>query len=95
MTPQLRTRLTNILALLVTGAAIIPAGAYLIGRYVIGPYAGQSGLASYLGSIYLAAWQGEKAALILILAPMLIVGIWLIGLRLFWRDQAGNDSTPV
>jgi len=93
MTAQLRKRLTNLLALLVTGAAIIPVGAYLIGRYVIGPYEGEYGLAGYLGSIYLAAWQGEKPALILILAPMLVVGIWLIGMRLFRRDRAGREST--
>jgi hypothetical protein len=93
MTPLLRKRLTNLLALFVTGAAIIPVGGYLIGRYVIGPYEGENGLAGYLGSIYLAAWQGEKAALVLILAPMLVVGIWLIGLRLFRRDRAGTEPT--
>ena len=93
MTPLLRKRLTNLLALFVTGAAIIPVGAYLIGRYVIGPYAGENGLAGYLGSIYLAAWQGEKAALILILTPILVVGIWLIGLRLFRRHRTGTEPT--
>lgn len=79
----------SILALLVTGAVIIPIGAYLVGSYVVGPYEGDGGMAGYLGAIYLSAWRGERAALTLILAPLLIVMAWLIGLRLFRRGRTG------
>jgi len=90
---MLRKRLTNLLALVVTGATIIPVGAYLVGSYVVGPYEGEYGLAGYLGSIYLAAWQGEKAALILLLAPILAVGAWMIALWLYRPNRADADAT--
>lgn len=93
MIPMWRKRLTNLLALFVTGAAIIPLGGYLVGLFVIGAYEGENGLAGYLGSIYLAAWQGEKAALILILAPILVVGVWMIALWLYRPNRADAGST--
>ena len=93
MTSPLRTRLTNLLALLVTGTTVIPVAAYLVGHTVIGPYEGDYGLAGYLGSIYLAAWQGKKAALIIMLAPVLVAGAWLIGLRLYGRAHAATGTT--
>jgi len=89
MTSPWKKRLMSILALLLTGAVIIPVVAYLVGGYVVGPYAGDGGLAGYLGAIYLSAWHGERAALTLILTPILIVMVWLIGLRLFRRGRAG------
>jgi len=93
MTSLWKKRLMNILALLVTGAVIIPVCAYLVGGYIVGPYEGNSGLAGYLGTIYLSAWRGERAALTLILAPMLIVAVWLIGLRLYRHDRTGGEPT--
>lgn len=83
MTLPWKKRLIRIGALLLTGAIVVPAGAYIIGSTVIGPYEGNAGLAGYLGTIYLSAWRGERAALILILGPLLIVITWLIGRRLF------------
>jgi hypothetical protein len=93
MTTLWKKRLMNILALLVTGAVILPVGAYLVGGYIVGPYEGNSGLAGYLGTIYLSAWRGEQAALTLILAPLLIVAVWLIGLRLYRRGRTGVGPT--
>lgn len=89
----MRKRLTNILALLVTGAVIIPVGGYLVGSYVVGAYEGENGLAGYIGTLYLAAFRGEKAALILILTPLLVAGSWLIGLWLFRRNRVDKEST--
>ncbi|MAF82966.1 MAG: hypothetical protein CL797_02560 [Chromatiales bacterium] len=83
----------NILALLVTGTVIIPIGAYLVGRYVVGPYEGSSGLAGYLGTIYLSAWHGDIAALWLILAPLQIAAVRLIGLWLYRREWVVPGSS--
>jgi len=84
----------NSLALLVTGAVFIPAGAYLVGRFVIGPYEGDHGLAGYLETIYWSAWHGEQLALMLILGPLLIAATWLIGLRIsrYKRPGAGPET---
>ncbi len=90
MTVPWKQSLMNVLALLVTGAVFIPIVAYLIGGYIVGPYEGENGLAGYLEVIYLSAGHGERAALTLILTPLLIVIAWLIGLRLFRRGQIGD-----
>jgi len=88
MTSLWKKRLTRFAALLVTGAVIIPVGAYLVGSVVVGPYEGENGLAGYLGTIYLAALGGERAALILILSPWLIVIVWKVGLQFVRRGRA-------
>jgi len=95
MPPPWKRCLLNSLALLVTGAVFIPVGAYLVGRFVIGPYEGEHGLAGYLEMIYWSAWHGKQAALMLILGPMLIVGTWLVGLRISRYKRPGAKSeTP-
>ena len=71
---------------------IVEVVALFVGLFVIGPYEGEYGLAGYLGSIYLAAWQGKWTALVLILAPLLTVGAWLAGLWLYRRDRAEAGS---
>jgi len=88
MTALSKKRLTRVAALLLTAIVFIPAAAYFIGSTVVGPYEGAGGLAGYLGEIYLSAMRGERAALTLILSPLLIVIIWKISLLLFRRGQA-------
>ncbi len=82
MTSLQNQRLKQIGALLLIGVIIIPVSAYVVGSYIVGPYAGNAGLAGYVGTIYLAAWRGELAALVLLLGPVLVAGIWVITLRL-------------
>ena len=90
MIPPWKKTLIRIGALLVVGAVIVPIMAYLVGGTIVGPYEGNSGLAGYLGTIYLSTWHGERAALTLILSPLLIIAIWLTALWLFRRSHAGQ-----
>jgi len=76
--------------LLVIGAVLIPVIAYLVGGAIVGPYEGNGGLAGYLGTIYQSTWHGERAALMLILAPLLVVAAWMTALWLLRRHQAGQ-----
>lgn len=92
MTPLWKKCLTALVALITVAAVIIPVIAYFIGGYMVGPYEGDGGLTNYLGTIYVAAGQGERAALTLILAPMLMVMIWL-GVWLAWRRNRPRAKT--
>ena len=74
--------------LFLTGALALPVLAYIAGSRVVGEYAGPRGLASYLGTIYAEAGNGRPLALTLLLAPMLVAGIWLLRAwlaRQLWR----------
>jgi len=77
-----------------TATVIIPVVAYFIGGYMVGPYEGDGGLVSYLGAIYVAAGRGERAALTLLLAPMLVIMIWVGGWWVLRRNriQAETDA---
>jgi len=92
MTSFWKNRLRQIAALLLTGAFFVPVIAYLVGGYVVGAYAGDGGLLGYLRTIYLGAWHAEQAALMLILAPLLIVMSWQIGRWLSRRAHSGQKS---
>lgn len=77
--------------LLLAGVLILPVTAYLAGGRLAGTYAGSRGLASYLGTIYGAAGRGRPLALILLLAPVLIAGVW--GFRK-WLLRSLQRSRP-
>ncbi len=62
--------------LLILGFLVVPVATYLTGGRLIGPYAGQRGLASYLGMIYSDAGRGRIAALALVFGPLLGIGVW-------------------
>jgi integral membrane sensor domain MASE1 len=87
-----KNRLRQIAVLLLTGAFFVPVTAYLVGSFVVGAYEGDGGLMGYLSTIYLSAWHAEQAALILILAPLLIIMSWQIGLWLSRRAHSGQKS---
>lgn len=72
------SRWVIILALLFTGAVLLPVLAYIAGSRLVGDYAGPRGLASYLGSIYADAGGGHPLAITLLLAPSLVMAIWLL-----------------
>ncbi len=74
---------------------MFPILAYVAGGRVVGAYAGPRGLASYLGSIYEAAGRGHPLALTLLLAPVLVAGIWLLRSRLVKRLRLPRgDAAP-
>lgn len=75
------------------GLLILPAIAYVAGGEVVGPYAGPRGLASYLGHIYQDAGRLRWLALIVLLAPALIAGVWMARSALLRRLLPPADST--
>jgi hypothetical protein len=66
----------SVLAAGLAGGLLLPAGAYLAGKRVIGAYEGQNGVADYIGSIYTGAGHGEPQAFALLLAPVALLGCW-------------------
>lgn len=87
-----KKRLKIVLLLILTGLLFLPVCAYLVGLFVVGPYEGQSGMAGYLGTLYVSAWRGELAARLLLLTPLLLAITWLIGLRLYRLNRAGTTA---
>ena len=57
-------------------ALIVPAGIYVIGRALVGPYQGPLGLLGLIGNIYTDALHGRVSAWFLLLSPLLIVLVW-------------------
>jgi len=95
VTSPWKKRLIGFGAVLLTAVVIIPVVAYSIGSYVVGPYGGDGGWVGYLSTIYVAAGRGERAALLLILAPILIVMIWIVSLWLFRRGRTRTVSEVI
>jgi len=90
-----KTRLLPLLFLLglaLTGGLVLPIASYVAGKRVIGAYEGKLGLSDYLDSVYEAAGRGEFLAWWLLLSPALIVGVWLLVIRLGWRRQETGDD---
>ena len=86
-----KKRLKSVLLLIVTGLLFLPVCAYIVGLIVVGPYEGQSGVAGYLGTLYVSAWRGELTARLLLLTPLLLAATWVIGLRLY-RHNRGSKA---
>jgi len=87
-----RRRALTVLALLLTGALVVPALAYFVGTVVVGPYEGAGGLAGYLGTILAAAGRGDRAALIIGLTPIGLAVIWR--LALWSMRRTADDHSP-
>lgn len=81
-----------LLGLALTGGLVLPVASYVAGKRVIGAYEGKLGLSDYLDSVYEAAGRGEFLAWWLLLSPALIVGVWLLVIRLGWRRQETDDT---
>ncbi|MCC7258228.1 MAG: hypothetical protein IT486_07630 [Gammaproteobacteria bacterium] len=77
------------------GMLVLPVLGYVAGGRLVGPYAGPRGLASYLGSIYGDALAGHPLALMLVLAPGAIVGVWLLraGVLHRMREPASGGNS--
>ena len=74
-----------VISLALAGFVILPVFAYIGGHLIAGPYDGEYGVIGYLISIYRAVPGGERAAIVLVTAPALVVGAWYaaLGLRAY------------
>lgn len=61
---------------------LVPIGVFLGGWFLAGPYEGDGGVFGLMGVIYRDALTGKPAALLLLSAPLILVGIWLISFKL-------------
>ena len=68
----------------------VPAIVYWVGGLLAGPYEGERGILGMMGTIYGDALTGHLSALILLFAPMILIGIWIgcSRLRQFLRARA-------
>ena len=58
--------------LILAGALLVPAIAYVAGKRLIGNYEGKLGFIDYADSIYAAASRGEVLAWLILLSPVLV-----------------------
>jgi len=56
---------------------LVPALVYLGGSLVVGPYEGEFGLLGMMGNIYGDAAKFRPGALLVLLGPVILVGIWV------------------
>lgn len=55
----------------------VPVVIYIFGSLIVGPYQGDGGLLGMMAAMYVDALTGHPAALILLFAPAILVGIWI------------------
>jgi hypothetical protein len=74
-----------VLSVALTGLVILPVVAFIGGYLVAGQYEGAFGVIGYLGSIYADLLDGQRAAVVLVLTPAVIVTAWYLvgGLRTY------------
>ncbi len=75
------------LLLAIAGLLFVPAIAYLLASRVIGPYGGDRGVATYFSSSYADALAGRPFAVLLLLAPVLVAGVWRLRRLLLTRTR--------
>lgn len=69
-------------SLCLASLVIVPAGVFLGGLLLAGPYEGNNGLFSLAGELYRDAIALRPAALLLLGSPLLLAGIWALALML-------------
>ena len=91
---MLRKLLISVLGLALLGLILLPALAYTVGQFIIGPYEGSGGLAGYIGVVLQALRAGAPSALILVASPLGVVVTWYaVGWLL--RRPAGQGTENV
>jgi len=91
----LRARIVAVTSHLLCGFGLLPVLVFVVGEAVVGPYAGTSGLASFLGTIYGDLLTFEPGAWILVATPSLIVGAWYGAMslqRFLLKDDRGSSK---
>lgn len=77
--------------LLFLSGVLVPIAAYVVGQWLIGPYAGNFGLLGYFFSIYSDALQAKPAAWILLTGLPLMLLSLRIGLKLSTSAKAPKE----
>lgn len=80
-TRPLAARLRTAALALLLSLVIVPVCAFIGGSLVVGDYEGQSGLLGYLVAIGRDALDGRWMAWVLILAPLLLIAIWMVAIK--------------
>lgn len=88
--PVLQRLRTGALAL-VLSMLLLPVCAYVAGVLVVGEYEGPSGLLGYFRAVFADALLGRWMAWILIMAPVMIVALWAIVMRIV---RLGRTPAP-
>lgn len=81
------------LGLLLVGLLLLPVAVYLVGDAVFGDYGGD-GFFAFYGMLQSAIFDGDKAALFLVLSPYLIWQIFRLtawGFRKTWQRRNAID----
>ena len=60
----------------------VPVAIYLLGGLIVGPYEDERGLIGMMGKIYVDALTGHASTWLMLLAPVLLIAIWLGCLKL-------------
>jgi hypothetical protein len=60
----------------------VPLLVYVLGGLLVGPYEGENGILSFMGSIYVDALTAHFSAWFLLFSPLLLAGIWIAVLKL-------------
>ncbi len=76
--------------LLFVSGVLVPAVAFLVGQWLVGPYEGRFGVLGFFVSIYVDALQAKPAAWILLTALPLMLMIGKLGWRI--SRNAGTVS---
>ena len=79
-----------LIASLFLGLVVIPITVYVAGQRFVATYEGSRGLASFFGVIYGDAFQGKPLAVLLLLAPALVLVTWMLHRRI-WTATAGES----
>jgi uncharacterized membrane protein len=81
-------------ALCLLSVIVVPAGVFLGGLLLAGPYAGANGLFSLMGDLYGDALALRPSALLLLSSPVLLVAIWALALTVHrsMRASAAAES---
>ena len=89
----MRNQLTTLLLCALAGMVLLPATAYLAANRLIGPYGGARGIGTYFATVYGDATTGGLLALTLLLAPLLILGVWRLRRRALKTLQTRPNQT--
>ncbi|MEE4186700.1 MAG: hypothetical protein V2J12_13110 [Gammaproteobacteria bacterium] len=82
------------LVLCLLSVAAVPAGVFLGGMLLAGPYAGANGLFSLMGDIYGDALALRPSALLLLSSPVLFAAIWAIALAAAKKLSGARAGGP-
>ena len=84
---MVRKFLVRALLFALVGLVVVPALAYTVGQFLVGPYEGSDGILGYLTTIYRNLADGSIIAVAFVISPLGIVAVWLLTSWLLGRQQ--------